>query len=137
MEWLSNILEWLIPSGALGTIAIWLTSKTVRAVRTTKEVHDTYKDMYDDIRSTLIDLQNENEKLYRAVARLERVLARAYTCRYYGTCPMRDELQRQKADTKPRRRSKQSTNRQREPDGRKTDESDPDPGVAGNADTED
>jgi hypothetical protein len=112
-----------------------MASKTLRALKTTKEIHDTYKTMYEDLDETLIKLQDENKKLQKAVGRLERVISLAYTCRYYGDCPMRDELQRQKADAKPRGRNKSTTNRQREPGGRADHEGDPDPGVEGDDET--
>lgn len=89
---LINILQWLIPSGGLGAVIVWLTNKTLRNVRTAKEVHDTYKALYDDLRQTLIQLQDENKKLYKVVSRLERAVSKAPRCRYYDTCPIRDEL---------------------------------------------
>ena len=88
-----TVLQWLVPSGALGGIAGWLTNKTLRSTRTIKEVHDTYKAMYEDIQETLIGLQNENKELYKAVKQLNRTLQKAINCRHYAQCPLRDELQ--------------------------------------------
>ena len=67
---ITNLLQWLIPSGGLGAVLVWLTNKTLRNLRTTKEVHDTYKLLYENIRETLIELQNENNKLYKSISRL-------------------------------------------------------------------
>ena len=53
-ETISNLLQWLIPSGSLATVLVWLTSKTLRTLRETKEIHDTYKVMYEDVKVTLI-----------------------------------------------------------------------------------
>ena len=87
-----TILQWLVPSGCLGGIAVWITNKTIRNTRTAKEVHDTYKKMYEDIQDTLINLQDENKALYKAVRALNRTLQKAINCRHYAQCPLRDEL---------------------------------------------
>ena len=50
--------------------------------------------MYDNLSGTLIDLQNENIKLYKAVRELNRTIQRASTCRHYADCPIRGELQK-------------------------------------------
>lgn len=93
-ETLSALLQWLIPAGGLGSVIVWLTSKNLRSARTAKEVHETYKLLYENIRNTLIELQDENKKMYKAVARLERAVNRASMCRYYDHCPVRVELQK-------------------------------------------
>ncbi|MGL5682639.1 MAG: hypothetical protein ACRDDZ_06215 [Marinifilaceae bacterium] len=98
MTELIEILKWLIPSGSLGAVIVWLTNKTLRNVRTVKEVHDTYKVMYNDTQRTLIEVADENKKLTRAVTKLERTLYRARSCRFYGNCPIRYELHEQTAD---------------------------------------
>jgi hypothetical protein len=110
MGTLTTILEWLIPAGGIGSVVAWLFSKTLRNLRTTKEVHDTYKELYENIKGTLIDLQDENKKLYKAISRLERVISHASTCRYYSNCPIKHELLREQAvDTKPKGRKRQHT----------------------------
>lgn len=106
-ETIITILQWLIPSGSLATVIIWLTNKTLRNARTNKEVHDTYKLMYEDVKRTLIELKNENKNLYRAFARLERAVSKASTCNHYDVCPIRDELQQQqKSEPKHTAKSK-------------------------------
>lgn len=94
-DFIWQIAQWLVPAGGLGAVAVWLTSWVIRNTRTAKEVHDTYKTMYEDIQGTLIELQNENKKLYKAVSKLERAVSKATTCRYFADCPMRGELQEQ------------------------------------------
>lgn len=94
LDTLLNILQWLLPTGSVGAIVVWLTSKTLRQARTAKEVHDTYKAMYEDVRGTLILLQDDNSQLHEAILRLEATIRRATECRYYAHCPLRDELQR-------------------------------------------
>ena len=66
-ETLTDILQWLIPSGSLGAVVVWLTNKTLRNLRTAKEIHDTYKKMYEDVQVTLVEMQGDNKKLYRAI----------------------------------------------------------------------
>lgn len=91
-ETLTTILQWLIPSGGLGAVLVWITNRTLRNTRTAKEVHDTYKAMYEDMQKTLIELRNDNEKLYKVVTRLEHTITHAYACRYWDHCPIRAEL---------------------------------------------
>lgn len=107
-ETLTNILQWLIPSGALGTVVVWLTNKTIRNLRTVKEIHDTYKVMYEDLHNTMLEIQGDNKKLQRAVGRLERAVSKVSSCRYYPNCPVNIELQQQATEQpKVRGRSRQ------------------------------
>lgn len=97
-EHIAPILQWLIPSGGVGAVLVWLTNKTIRNLRTSKEVHDTYKTMYLDVQQTLNDIQDEKKKLYKMVSRFERALSRCFSCRYHDKCPAIIELQKHKAD---------------------------------------
>jgi hypothetical protein len=134
MEWLINILEWLIPSGALGSVLVWATSRVARHLRVSKEIHDTYKSMYEDISKTLKELQYENESLRKSVSRLERAVTRISMCKYYHECPVRDELQNDCNVSRLDGRKKRRTNRQREPDDQPDNENDPGAGVESGAD---
>jgi hypothetical protein len=121
-ETLITLLTWLIPSGGVGAVAAWLTSRKLRTVRTDKEIHDTYKIMYDDVQQTLVairkenrelyDAQNnqreENEKLRIAIESLERTIAQAANCRHWDVCPIRHELPERKADLRGTRRGSKS-----------------------------
>ena len=89
-----TLLQGLLPAGGLGAVMVWLTSKTLRKLRTVKETHDTYKVMYEDLRTSLIQLQNDYTNIHTAFVRLEALVRRASVCRYYAHCPLRDELQR-------------------------------------------
>lgn len=91
MDSISEFLQWLVP--VLGTAIVWLTNRTLRNTRTVKEVHDTYKTMYEDQQNTLIKLQDSNEKLCEELLRLKQGLVRATSCRYWPLCPLRPELQ--------------------------------------------
>jgi hypothetical protein len=97
-ETIIEILQWLIPTGTLGGLLAWFTNKVIRNTRTVKEVHDTYKEMYENTQGTLLELQNDNKRLYRAVSKLERTISKATTCVHYNVCPLRSELQEQTGD---------------------------------------
>mgnify|MGYP000001734288 FL=1 len=89
-----QILQWLVPSGIAGSLWAWLRHRENNKVLAAKERNDAYKEMYDNLSGTLIDLQNENIKLYKAVRELNRTIQRASTCRHYADCPIRNELQK-------------------------------------------
>lgn len=89
---ITTLLQWLIPSGGLGAVLVWLTNKTLRNLKTAKEIHDTYKFLYEDVSATLITLQDENNKLRENGSRNSRALARAASCKYYTICPINIEL---------------------------------------------
>ena len=93
-ESLLTLLQWLLPTGAVGSVIVWLTSKTLRQARTAQEVHNAYKAMYEDVQGTLIHLQNENIQIHSAMLRLEAAIRKATACRYYDTCPVRSELRK-------------------------------------------
>ena len=106
-EALTIFLTWLLPTGGLGGLFFYITSKRKRDAIVNKEVHDTYKKMYEDVHGTLIEIQDENKKLYKAVTRLEKAIARASTCRYYDSCPINAELHEQKGNNKSQNRNRQ------------------------------
>ena len=94
MDQLLTILQWLVPAGGLGAILGWLTNSRLRATRTAKEVHDTYKQMYDDLHEQLLNLSDENKHIRADFSRLERAVTMGATCRLWPRCPIRRELQR-------------------------------------------
>ncbi|WP_042369725.1 hypothetical protein [Bacteroides neonati] len=89
-----QILQWLVPVGSAGTVLGWIFYRDVRKAREAKEKNDIYKDMYDNISGTLIELQNENKRLYKAVRQLNQTIQKATSCVHFADCPMRDELQK-------------------------------------------
>lgn len=99
METLFSILQWALPGGGLGVAIGWLLSKNIRKTREAKEIHDTYKTMYRDVQSTLLDLQAQNDELVKTMARFKRAVYRASVCRYWPQCPVRNELRQQKNGT--------------------------------------
>jgi len=100
-----TLLQWLVPSGGLGAAVAWAFSRTLRSLRETKEVHDTYKSLYEDISETLKDLQNEVDDLQKELGRFRRAVARIYGCRHYSDCPVNRELQNSESGTVGGRKS--------------------------------
>lgn len=101
MDWsaILSVLTWLIPSGAVGSIAVWYASKTSRELKEIKDSHDAYKIMYEDVRNTLIEEIDEKKALRKAVGRLERAISAVGECRYSRSCPVDRELR--KPETNP------------------------------------
>lgn len=97
-EALISVLQWLIPSGGLGAALIWLTNKTLRNLRTAKEVHDTYKVMYENVQVTLVEIQNEKREMFKRMSWYERAINRCYSCKYDAVCPAIFELQKHKGE---------------------------------------
>lgn len=123
IHWITEILQWLVPVGSAGTLLGWIFFRDLRKARHAKEKNDIYKEMYDNIRETLIELQNENKRLYRAVRQLNTTIQKATGCVHYHDCPLRDELQKSEGtDTGDHRR---------QPARRKKNRSDADAGAPG------
>lgn len=107
-----------ISSGTIFTGLSWWLNKKLRQAKTAKETQDIYKTMYENLQSTILKFQDENQKLYRAVARLEKAVTQATTCKHYDDCPIREQLQEHRnSDAEPRnaqrhvaRKKKRATN---------------------------
>lgn len=93
-ESILQLLQWLVPTGGVGMLLGWLTSTRLRQARTAKEVHDTYKKMYEDLHNQVIEIANDNSEMRQMLARLERAISKGAACRIWATCPIRRELQR-------------------------------------------
>lgn len=89
-----QLLQWLVPTGGVGMLLGWITSTRLRHARTAKEVHDTYKTMYDDVHNELTKLAGENSDINLRLARLEQAIARGPGCHLWPHCPIRLQLQR-------------------------------------------
>lgn len=129
MEHTVNIIQWAVMTLIIPAVA-WLVQKQVRRAKTNRDVHNVYKEMYDDIGKTLIELQNENKKLSKAVGRLERAISKALTCRYYNACPVRSELQQQQTCADKQHGNKRASGRQCERSDNTFDTRSADPAVA-------
>ena len=101
MDFLMQILGSLFPAGlgaAIGTAIGWFFNRRLSKARNGGDVDAAYMDNIQNLRSDLLNSINENRKLYRAIARLDRTVARATTCRHWNDCPIRFELQKSGAD---------------------------------------
>lgn len=101
-----EILQWAIPSGGIGTAFGWLINRRLSAVRIKKEIHDTYKTMYEDVSvlvlnvqkkyeeciETINELREEKNRTNRALNRLSRAIEAIPLCDYHGQCPVLAEL---------------------------------------------
>jgi hypothetical protein len=101
-----GILQWAIPSGGIGAAIAWVANRKVAGVRAQKEIHDTFKSMYDDVSALQLktqkkyeetikkieDLTAENARTRRALNRLSRAIEAIQICPHSATCPVRGEL---------------------------------------------
>lgn len=101
MEQFLSIIQWLLPSGGIGALLLWLTSRTLRQARESREVHDAYKTMYEDVRQTLTQQSNEYQELVQRCAHLERAVLRIGACSHYPHCPVVHELRNTKRGYTP------------------------------------
>jgi len=104
-ETIMNVIGW--SCNGVGAAVIWITSRKIRKVRQTKEIHDVFKSMYEDVSNELehtriqreeMDCRinrfsDENNKLRLAINRLQKTLNKITRCPHYDACPIRDELQ--------------------------------------------
>lgn len=101
MDSLMQLLGSLFPAGlgaAIGTAIGWFFNRRLSKARNGGDVDAAYMDNIQNLRSDLLNSINENRKLYRAVARLDRTVVRATSCRHWTDCPIRNELQKSGAD---------------------------------------
>ena len=126
MEVFIRIIEWLIPAGGLAGGLAWLLNKTLRNLRKTKEIHDTYKTLYEHISQTILSLQDEITGLHKELSRFRRAISKAANCHYFDDCPVQQQLSEQTVDTNPAVDKRQHTRK-----GRKNDVVRSDTGVAG------
>ena len=84
-----QILGSLFPAGlgaAIGTALGWFFNRRLSKARNSGDVDAAYMDNIQNLRSDLMSSINENRKLYRAIARLDRTVARATACRHWNDC---------------------------------------------------
>lgn len=106
-ETILQYLTWAFPSGCIGAAIAWLANRGMRKTREAKEVHDTYKSMYEMVSQELLSLQKqvlelhgiidelnkEKIKTNRVLNRLTRAIEAIQLCSYSSNCPVRAELQ--------------------------------------------
>ena len=123
-----QILTWAIPSGGIGAAIAWVANRKVKQAESAKKIHDTYKEMYDDISQELLktqkkvdesarenakaieelnrdnaraieDLNKENARTRYALNRLSRAIEAIQLCPHRASCPVSGELQDDEDDT--------------------------------------
>ena len=146
-DFIMNALQWAIPSGGIGAAIAWIANRKVKAAEQAKQVHDTYKSMYEDVSRELLNLQRkvdestrenasaieelnrENTRTRNALNRLSRAIEAIQLCPHRATCPVSGELQNGEEGTgrddepgsdraKPRQQRKPKTGK-RDADGGK------------------
>lgn len=111
-----SILQWAIPSGGIGAAIAWMANRKVKTAESAKQVHDTYKEMYEDISRELLNAQRkidestrenaraiehlnrENARTRYALNRLSRAIEAIQLCPHRSTCPVSGELQNGEED---------------------------------------
>ena len=107
-----QIQQWAIPSGGIGAAIAWVANRNVKEAETAKSVHDTYKVMYEDVSTLLVETQKkyeettkiteklvaENNLTRRAVNRLSRAIEAIQLCPHRAACPVSSELQLDETD---------------------------------------
>lgn len=102
-----SLLTYALPSGFIGAAASWLLKRKSFRAHEAREVHDTYKAMYEDISRLLEETQRkyddstrlteklvaENNLTRRALNRLSRAIEAIQLCPHRAVCPVSDELQ--------------------------------------------
>ena len=137
VDYFMNFLQWAIPSGGIGAAIAWIANRKVKQAESDKQVHDTYKKMYEDISTELLktqkrvdesnrenaraieELNRENVLTRRALNRLSRAVEAIQLCPHRANCPVSNELQNgEDADSDgAARSSKQRQQRKPKADG--------------------
>ena len=99
MDVLWNIIMYAVPGGFAVQLINWYRNRKLSKARQGGDIDAAYLDNINMLREELIKIQDENRKLYRAIARLDRTVARATACRHWNDCPIRIELQKPAEDT--------------------------------------
>ena len=113
MEDVFNIIQWAFIS-VVSPAVVWLFQKQVRTARSRKEIHDTYEQMYNSVSKSIIELLNENQKMFETLRRLEQAISETNRCLYSDNCPVVRRLQKHKPNGGPRDGRKPPADRQRE-----------------------
>lgn len=108
-----QFLTWAIPSGGIGAAIAWIANRKVKQAESAKQIHDTYKTMYQDISKEWVDTQEkleksakeyakaiedsnkENARTRNALNRLSRAIEAIQLCPHRASCPVSGELRNQ------------------------------------------
>ena len=103
----------LLSSTTVGAIFGWIVNRRLSKARKGGDIDAAYLDNINMLREELIKIQDENRKLYRAIARLDRTVAKATSCRHWDDCPIRNELQKSGTDDRLQPIKRQPAQRKR------------------------
>lgn len=111
-----NILQWAILPGGIGTAIAWIANRKVKEAEQAKRIHDTFKEMYDDVSKELLakqkelndaaednakaieELNKENARTRYALNRLTRAIEAIQLCPHRASCPVSGELRHDEDD---------------------------------------
>ena len=129
-----NVLQWAIPSGGIGAAIAWIANRKVKTAEQAKKIHDTYKEMYQDISKELLEnqekldksakenakaieeLNEENRRTRYALNRLSRAIEAIQLCPHRSSCPVSGELQNNEDDAdQPQADGRAKKRQQRKP----------------------
>ena len=84
---LQSLWDWLLPAGWLATAIAWWRDRKVYQVRAVKETEGTYKALYDDLSSTVLELSKQLKRQNERNINHETALRKIHACRYADRCP--------------------------------------------------
>ena len=84
---LQTLWDWLLPAGWLATAIAWWRDRKIYKVRVVKESEGTYKELYDDLSATILELSKQLRKLNERNITHETALRKIHACRYADRCP--------------------------------------------------
>lgn len=91
--WL-DLLQYVLPSGALGAALQWLLSSRLRRASLRSKEDSIYRQMYQDLRSDIVKLQKDFTILTYEHNDFKRQLYKASSCPHFDSvCPLHDFLQ--------------------------------------------
>ena len=110
-ETLIEILRWAFPTG-IGTVIGWLINRHQQRAESARQIHQAYKEMYEDVSQELVKLrkeynelsskfETESTSLRRAVNRLSRAMEAVKSCVYHDGCPVLAELRDEETGGEP------------------------------------
>lgn len=86
--WL-DILQWLLPAGALAVLVERLLSPSITRAKELKSVEGIYKSLYEDLRTEVDALRKELHHVNSKMMLYEKVMCKAARCSHFSAdCPM-------------------------------------------------
>lgn len=98
-----EIIQWLFAGGGLLALIELCRTRRKNRAASQKDVESYFQTMYEANGKAMVGLQRKIDELQDLTIRqderifiLERITRRAAVCRYWGSCPLRPELQEYK-----------------------------------------